>query len=165
MKRIWYKKKRYWILISFFVLIFSYFYVQQFETPEGITTVGNNTSLNLENCTLFFDSSKWDWDDYYEEFAIYVPADESLDILNQLKRSTGFNTPTALFKKYENVDINGIWQKTDSVTYVFYNKDNHFPNSITEEKGLENQLDWPGYYIKASYDSKRRVLRYVYLKY
>jgi hypothetical protein len=165
MKRIWYKKKRYWILIICSLFVFSYFYIKEFETPEGLINVGYNTNLNLENCTLISDSSKWDWDDYSEEVLIYVPKDESLNIVTQLKNTTGFNTPTSLFHKYENSPMMGLWQKTDSVTYVFYDKDNHFPNALTEKEGFEKQMDWPGYYIKASYNSRSRILRYKYVKY
>ncbi len=165
MKRIWYKKKRYWILIVCFLLVFFYFYIQEFEIPEGLNTVGYNTNLNLENCTLVTESSKWDWDDYYEDYLIYVPVSESFNILNQLKETTGFNTPTAFFSQYDKNEIAGIWQKTDSETYTFFNKDNYFPNPKTEEAGLANQMDWPGYYIKVTYNSTTRILRYKYVKY
>ena len=165
MKRIWYKKKRYWILIVCFLFVFFYFYIQEFETPEGLNTVGYNTNLNLEKCTLVSESSKWDWDDYYEDYLIYVPVSESLNILNQLKETTGFNTPTAFFSQYDKNEIAGIWQKTDSETYTFFNKDNYFPNPKTEEAGLENQMDWPGYYMKVTYNSRTRTLRYKYVKY
>ena len=136
MKRIWYKKKRYWVLIVCLLLIFFYFCIEEFETPEGLNTVGYNTNLNLENCTLITESSKWDWDDYSEEYLISVPVSQSLNILNQLKETTGFNTPTALFSQFDKIEISGIWQKTDSVTYTFFNKDNNFPNPKTEEAGL-----------------------------
>ena len=109
MKWIWYKKKRYWILIVCFLLILFYFYIQEFKTPEALNAVGNNTNLNLENCTLVSESSKWDWDDYYEDYLIYVPVSESLNILNQLKETTGFNTPTAFFSQYDKNEIAGIW--------------------------------------------------------
>jgi len=165
MKRIWYKKKRYWILIVCFLLALFYFFIQEFETPEGLNTVGYNTNLNLENCTLISESSKWDWDDYYEDYLIYVPVSESLNILNQLKETTGFNTPTAFFSQYDKNEIAGIWQKTDAETYTFFNKDNYFPNPKTEEAGLANQMDWPGYYIKVTYNSTTRILRYKYVKY
>ena len=36
---------------------------------------------------------------------------------------------------------------------------------MTEKEGLEKQMDWPGYYIKAAYNSKTRILKYKYLKY
>ena len=94
-----------------------------------------------------------------------MPVEESLNILYQLKNTTGFNTPTSLFHKYDNSAIMGLWQKTDSVTYEFYNKDNHFPNALREKEGFEKQMDWPGYYIKASYNSRSRILRYKYVKY
>lgn len=165
MKRIWYKKKRYWTLIVCFLLVFFYFYLQEFETPKGLKTVGNNTNLNLGKCTLISESSKWDWDDYYEDYLIYVPVSESLNILNQLKETTGFNTPTAFFSQYDKNEIAGIWQKTDAETYTFFNKDNYFPNPKTEEAGLESQMDWPGYYMKVTYNSKTRLLRYKYVKY
>jgi hypothetical protein len=165
MKRIWYKKKRYWTLIVCFLLVFFYFYLQEFETPEGLKTVGYNTNLNLENCTLVTESSKWDWDDYSEEYLISVPVSQSLNILNQLKETTGFNTPIALFSQFDKIEISGIWQKTDSVTYTFFNKDNYFPNPKTEEAGLESQMDWPGYYMKVTYNSRNRLLRYKYFKY
>jgi hypothetical protein len=165
MKRIWYKKKRYWTLIVCFLFIFFYFSLQVFETPEGLNTVGNNTNLNLGKCTLITESSKWDWDDYYEDYLIYVPVSESLNILNQLKETTGFNTPTAFFSQYDKNEIAGIWQKTDAETYTFFNKDNYFPNPKTEEAGLANQMDWPGYYIKVTYNSTTRIMRYKYVKY
>jgi hypothetical protein len=165
MKRIWYKKKRYWVLIVCFLFVFFYFYIQEFETPEGLNTVGHNTNLNLENCTLVTESSKWDWDDYYENYLIYVPVAESSNILNQLKETIGFNTPSALFSVYDKKEITGIWQKTDSETYTFFNKDNYFPNPKTEEAGLESQMDWPGYYMKVTYNSRTRILRYEYVKY
>jgi hypothetical protein len=165
MKRIWYKKKRYWVLIVCFLLIFFYFCIEEFETPEGLNTVGYNTNLNLENCTLITESSKWDWDDYSEEYLISVPISQSLNILNQLNKTTGFNTPKALFSQFDKIEISGIWQKTDSVTYTFFNKDNYFPNPKTEEAGLESQMDWPGYYMKVTYNSRTRLLRYKYFKY
>lgn len=165
MKRIWYKKKRYWILIVCFLLIFFYFYIQKFEIPEGLNTVGYNTNLNLENCTLVTESSKWDWDDYSEEYLISVPVSQSFNILNQLKETTSFNTPKALFSQFDKIEISGIWQKTDSVTYTFFNKDSYFPNPKTEHAGLESQMDWPGYYMEVTYNSKTRLLRYKYFKY
>ena len=165
MKRIWYKKKRYWIIIVCFLLALFYFFIQEFETPEGLNTVGYNTNLNLENCTLVTESSKWDWDDYSEEYLIYVPVSQSLNILNQLKETTGFNTPSPFFSQYDKKEITGIWQKTDSITYIFFNKDSYFPNPKTEEAGLENQMDWPGYYMNVTYNSRTRILRYKYVKY
>lgn len=111
------------------------------------------------------ESCKWDWDDYSEEYLISVPVSQSLNILNQLKETTGFNIPTAFFSQFDKKEITGIWQKTDTETYTFFNNDNNFPNPKTEEAGLQSQIDWPGYYMKVTYNSRARLLRYKYFKY